>query len=145
MTFNLFKKNRSVEFVLSQTPEENKPVEKTDEDIGKIASDRLALGPAATEQDIQNYSQNQNVNPFNSFGRENNVPASMPNISETANTENESFFPFMPANEDLNNNLPSENHPTNYQEPDQIIKLQRKVDNLIDEINFLKRKIERLE
>ncbi len=145
MRFGLFKKKRSVDFVLSPTPEENRPVEKTDEEINTISVDRLALGPAATEQDIQNYSQNQSINPLSSFNPLGGYDAKKDTFPETTGNETNDFFPFMQPSEDLNNNLPSENPSTNYQESDQLIKLQRKVDSLIDEIKFLKRKIERLD
>jgi len=53
----------------------------------KISLDKIALGPAATEQDIQNYSQNQNLNSLDYFGESSQKETQIQETQETIEQE----------------------------------------------------------
>lgn len=145
-------KKRHVDFILPKNPEENKAPERTDDEINSISSDNLALGPAATEQDIQNYSGGSIPGSPSSYynmvnGQDQKMPQTQnPEISsQTTQQDNGIFVPFIPdgpiEEPAINQNSPN---PASYSSS-QLIMLHRKIDELMDKIYLLERKIERLE
>lgn len=136
-------KKRHVELVLPKNPEENRPPEKTDDEINKVAVNNVALGPAATEEDIRNYSQgNVAGSPSSYYGMLNGQQS---NQEQTQTQANEIFVPFIPdgviSNESPYNSSSNQNQETT----SEIIYLKRKVDELMDKIYLLERKIDTLE
>jgi len=146
-------KKRHIDFVLPQNPEENKAPEKTDEEIGSISSNRLALGPAATEEDMQNYSggnvpgsPSSYYNMINGQQNSQNNNLSQQNYSQITPEDNGVFVPFVPdgiIGDSSNSSQTYSNSPQS--NSSDIIMLQRKIDELVDKIYLLERKIERLE
>lgn len=145
-------KKRHIDFVLPQNPEENKAPEKTDEEIGSISSNRLALGPAATEEDIQNYSggnvpgsPSSYYNMLNGQKNQNNS-LSQQNYSQLTPEDNGVFVPFIQDGiiGESSNSSPTYSN-LSQSSPSDIIMIQRKIDDLMDKIYLLERKIERLE
>lgn len=143
-------KKRHIDFVLPQNPEENKAPERTDEEINSISSDRLALGPAATEEDMRSYSGGNVPGSPSSYynmlnGQKNQNPQQT--YSQLTPEDNGIFVPFIPdgiigessTNPSVYSNSPQSTNPS------EIIMLQRKIDELVDKIYLLERKIEKIE
>lgn len=140
-------KKRHVDFVLPRNPEENKAPEKTDEEITSISSNRLALGPAATEEDMQNYSGGNVLGSPSSYcnmlnGQQNQQPQQI-----TRPENNGIFVPFIPDGVigEYSNSSSTYSNSSQSTNSSEIMMLQRKIDELVDKIYLLERKIERLE
>jgi len=140
-------KKRHVDFVLPQNPEENKAPEKTDEEIGSISSNRLALGPAATEEDMQDYSGGNVPGSPNSYYNMLSGQQNQQSQQTTKPEDNGIFVPFIPDGvigecSNSSSTYSNSSQSTNLSEN---MVLQRKIDELVDKIYLLERKIERLE
>lgn len=132
-----FGKKRNVNFVLSPDPKDNKPPEKEDKDIQIDASKNLALGPAATAEDERNYSSGSVIGSPSSYY---DMAQKIGTKQETNNNSNseEILVPFIPDELISNEIIPNSNQT-------EIIRLQRKIDELNDKLYSLERKMERFE
>lgn len=147
-------KKRHIDFVLPQNPEENKAPEKTDEEINAVSYDKLALGPAATEEDMKSYSGGHVPGSPSSYynmldGQQNNQNNnfSPKAYSQTTPEENGIFVPFIPDGiiGESSANSSAYSNSSQLSNPSEIIMLQRKIDELVDKLYLLERKIEQLE
>lgn len=137
-------KKRHVDFILPPNPEENKAPEKSDDEINAISYDNLALGPAATEEDVRSYSGGGVPGSPSSYY--NMINGQQSTLTKTQLQDNEILVPFIPDGP-IENSSSAQGYSNiqNNASSSEIIMLQRKIDELVDKIYLLERKIEILE